>query len=64
QLSRIVREEPAAKTLKTEAKSTYVILQRAYRKGLLLERNFDSLFERLMRIEAYNDSRYAHRASR
>ncbi len=31
------------------------ILRRAYRRGLLLERGFDHLFERLMRAEAYND---------
>lgn len=58
-LSRMVREKRAAKTLKTEAKSTYALLQRAYRKGLLLEREFDYLFERLLRAEAYNDGRYA-----
>ncbi|KAK4118605.1 hypothetical protein N657DRAFT_685083 [Parathielavia appendiculata] len=55
ELSRMVREKRAAKTLKTEAKSTLVLLQQAYRKGLLLEREFDYLFERLMRAEACND---------
>ncbi|KAK4032169.1 hypothetical protein C8A01DRAFT_41390 [Parachaetomium inaequale] len=55
ELSCIVREKRAAKSLKTETKSTFVLLQRAYRKGLLLERQFDYLFERLMQVEAYND---------
>ncbi|KAL2168263.1 hypothetical protein VTG60DRAFT_231 [Thermothelomyces hinnuleus] len=55
ELSRIVRKKRAGKTLETEAKSTYILLQHAYRKGLLLEREFDNLFERLMRTEAYND---------
>jgi hypothetical protein len=61
ELSRMVRQKRAAKTLKTETKSTYVLLQRAYRKGLLLERQFDHLFERLMRAEAHNDGRYIRR---
>ncbi|KAK4134593.1 hypothetical protein BT67DRAFT_434048 [Trichocladium antarcticum] len=39
ELSRMVREKRAAKSLKTETKSTLVLLQRAYRKGLLLERH-------------------------
>jgi hypothetical protein len=64
ELSRMVREKRAVKTLKTEAKNTLVLLQRAYRKGLLLERQFDYLFERLMRAEACNDGRCPHRASR
>ncbi|KAL2166212.1 hypothetical protein VTG60DRAFT_3127 [Thermothelomyces hinnuleus] len=55
ELSRMVREKRAAKTLRTDAKSTLVLLQRAYRKGLLREREFDYLFERLMRAEAHND---------
>ncbi|AEO60979.1 hypothetical protein MYCTH_2310760 [Thermothelomyces thermophilus ATCC 42464] len=55
ELSRTVREKRAAKTLKTQTESTLVLLQRVYRKGLLLEREFDCLFERLMRAEAYND---------
>ncbi|KAL2196903.1 hypothetical protein P885DRAFT_69370 [Corynascus similis CBS 632.67] len=54
-LSRMVREKRAAKTLRTDAKSTLVLLQRAYRKRLLREREFDYLFERLMRAEAHND---------
>ncbi|KAL2166217.1 hypothetical protein VTG60DRAFT_3105 [Thermothelomyces hinnuleus] len=56
ELSRMVRKRRAAKTPKTEAESTYILLQRAYRKGLLLEREFDNLSERLMRAEAYNDA--------
>ncbi|KXX75296.1 Fork head protein 2 [Madurella mycetomatis] len=60
ELSCIVREKRAAKTLKTEAKSTYFLLQRAYSKRLLLEREFDSLFERLIRIEAHNDHASLH----
>ncbi|KAK4148460.1 hypothetical protein C8A00DRAFT_19713 [Chaetomidium leptoderma] len=55
ELSRMVRQKRAAKSPKTEIKSTYVLLQRAYRKGLLLEREFDYLFERLMWAEAHND---------
>jgi hypothetical protein len=61
ELSRIVREKRAAKSLETETKSTLVLLQRAYRKGLLLERQFDHLFERLIRAEAHNDGRYIRR---
>ncbi|KAK4243627.1 hypothetical protein C7999DRAFT_18048 [Corynascus novoguineensis] len=55
ELSRMVREKRAAKTLRTDVKSILVLLQRAYRKGLLREREFDYLFERLMRVEAHND---------
>ncbi|KAK3312463.1 hypothetical protein B0H66DRAFT_506041 [Apodospora peruviana] len=55
ELSHIVRKTRATKALKTEAKSTYEILQRAYRRGLLLEREFDDLFERLMCAEAHNN---------
>jgi hypothetical protein len=58
ELSRMVRQKRAAKSLKTETESTLVLLQRAYRKGLLRERQFDYLFERLMRAEAHNDGRY------
>lgn len=61
ELSRMVRQERAAKSLKIETTSTLVLLRRAYRKGLLLERRFKFLFERLMRAEAYNDGRYIHR---
>jgi hypothetical protein len=63
ELSRMVRKRRAAKALTTEAKSTYVLLKQAYNKGQLREREFDSLFERLMRAEAHNDGRYAHRTS-
>ncbi|KAK4148874.1 hypothetical protein C8A00DRAFT_19371 [Chaetomidium leptoderma] len=63
ELSRMVRRKRAAKTLTTEAKSIYVLLKQAYSKELLLEREFDYLFKRLMRAEAHNDSRYTHRAS-
>ncbi|KAL2259548.1 hypothetical protein VTK26DRAFT_6731 [Humicola hyalothermophila] len=56
ELSRMVREKRAAKNLKTDTKSTLVLLKRAYHKGLLLEREFDRLFERLMRAEAHNDA--------
>ncbi|GAB1314525.1 hypothetical protein MFIFM68171_04735 [Madurella fahalii] len=55
ELSRMVREKRAAKSLKTDTESTLVLLKLAYRKGLLLERQFDCLYERLMRAEAYND---------
>ncbi|KAK4095944.1 hypothetical protein N658DRAFT_435697 [Parathielavia hyrcaniae] len=55
ELSRMFRQKRAAKSLKTETRSTLVLLQRAYRNGLLLERQFDFLFERLMRAEAHND---------
>ncbi|KAL2199485.1 hypothetical protein P885DRAFT_58860 [Corynascus similis CBS 632.67] len=55
ELSRMVREKRAAKTLRTDTKNTLVLLKRAYRKGLLLEREFDYLFERLMRAETHND---------
>ncbi|KAK4206432.1 hypothetical protein QBC37DRAFT_393461 [Rhypophila decipiens] len=55
ELSHIVRKRRATKALKTETKSTYEILQRAYRRGLLLEREFDDLFERLMCAEAHNN---------
>jgi len=61
ELSRMVRKKRTAKALTTEAKRTYVLLKQAYGKGLLLEREFDNLFERLMRAEAHNDSRYACR---
>ncbi|KAJ4288331.1 hypothetical protein N0V88_007369 [Collariella sp. IMI 366227] len=54
-ISRMVRQKRAAKSLKTEIKSTYILLQQAYRKGLLLERQFDYLFERLMQAEAQNN---------
>ncbi len=64
ELSRMVREKRAAKALKTQTKSTLVLLQRAYRKGLLVEREFDCLLERLMRAEAHNDGMYTRRASR
>ncbi|KAM7182979.1 hypothetical protein V8F33_013889, partial [Rhypophila sp. PSN 637] len=60
ELSHIVRKRRATKALKTEAKSTYKILQRAYRRGLLLEREFDNLFERLMRVEAHNNRKCSH----
>jgi hypothetical protein len=63
ELSRMVRKKRATKTLTTEAKSTYILLKQAYGNGLLLEREFDYLFERLLRAEAHNDSRYAYRAS-
>jgi hypothetical protein len=62
-LSRMAREKWATKTLKTEAKSIYVLLRRAYHEGLLLEREYDSLFERLMRAEAHNNSMYGYRTS-
>ncbi|KAK4129021.1 hypothetical protein N657DRAFT_562340 [Parathielavia appendiculata] len=55
ELSRVVREKRAAKT-EDRGKSTLILLQQAYRKGLLLEREFDYLFERLMRAEACNDA--------
>ncbi|KAH8878692.1 hypothetical protein GQ53DRAFT_756532 [Thozetella sp. PMI_491] len=55
ELSRMVREKRAAKTVKTEAPRTYAVLRRAYRKGLLLEREFDFLLERLLRAEDQND---------
>lgn len=64
ELSHIVRKRRTTKALKTETKNTYEILQRAYRRGLLLEREFDDLFERLMRAEAHNNRKCSHRASR
>ncbi|KAK4034073.1 hypothetical protein C8A01DRAFT_19050 [Parachaetomium inaequale] len=51
----MVRQKRPAKTLKTETRSTLVILLRAHVNELLLEGEFDYLFERLMRANAHND---------
>lgn len=51
-----VREKRAAKTLKTETKSTLVILLRAHVNGMLLDGEFDYHLGRLMRANAYNES--------
>ncbi len=63
ELLRMVRKKVATKILKAEAQSTLVLLQQPYHKKLFLESEFDLLFKRLMRAEAHNGRRYAHRAS-
>ncbi|KAL2156670.1 hypothetical protein VTH82DRAFT_1415 [Thermothelomyces myriococcoides] len=60
ELSRMVREKRAAKHLNAEANNIRIILQRAYRNGLLLEREYNGLSERLMRAEAAKDGTYAY----
>lgn len=59
----MAREKRAAKTLKTETRSTLVDLLRAYVNEPLLEREFNCHFERLMRANAHNDGGYSRRTS-
>ncbi len=56
----MVRQKRAAQVLKTEAPRIYHALQQAYKDGLLLERQFDYLLERLVHAEAKSDGIYAH----
>ncbi|KAK4033908.1 hypothetical protein C8A01DRAFT_19211, partial [Parachaetomium inaequale] len=54
----------AANTLKTETRSTLVILVRAYVNKLLLNREFDYHLGRLMHTNTDNNGRYTRYASR
>ncbi|KAH8909463.1 hypothetical protein BR93DRAFT_965563 [Coniochaeta sp. PMI_546] len=55
ELSRMIRQRRAAQILKTEVPRMFRALQKAYRKGLLVDREFDCLLERLIGAEASKD---------